>query len=398
MLSVADDTRSFERVYRDQFDFAWRTLRALGVPEGAVDDALQDLFIVVHRRLQEFEGRASVRTWIYEIARRVALRYRSRAVREASRQAELTELPARVDLDAALDQAMASRVMQDFLWTLDDDRRRAFVLAEFGGMAGREIAEALDVNMNTIYARIRSARTELDRLAKRLCARDATAVTRALRSSPPEAARRQAWIGVLAVVGRPSGLLAGLGLGKAALAWAAGGLAVVGVATVLTTRDTPPPAVPVPEAPAPAAVGDVVASRPPAPAAEPLVPPAPPSPAATPPARAPTPRARKARETPSLTDELALVQRLRAAVRSGGRAEAETLIASYRDRHADGTLQVEVDGLEVELACRTHAADATEQLERFSRTDPDPPLLARLQAICTEFAPQDAKPSDTQGP
>ena len=95
-----------------------------------------------------------------------------------ARHSDLPPLAARDDLDGALDQAMAADVMKKFLWQLDDDRRQAFVLSEFGELAGREIAETLDVNMNTIYARIRSARTELDRLAKRMHAHDAGAVRR----------------------------------------------------------------------------------------------------------------------------------------------------------------------------------------------------------------------------
>lgn len=389
MLTLADTVPSFERVYRDQFDFAWRTLRALGVHEAAVDDALQDLFIVVHRRLGEFEGRASVRTWIYEIARRVALRYRTRAVRESSRLTEMSDLPARDDLDAALDHAMATGVMQDFLWTLDDDRRRAFVLSEFGEMAGREIAEALDVNMNTVYARIRSARTELDRLARRLHACDANGLTRALRTSPTETSRRRAWAGVLAVVGRPSGLLAGLGLSHGSLAWAAGGIAVAGLAGTLALGGSSSPASAVPvDAPSAPAVGSLAPSKPEVRRVETPAPPdPPPTPEATtaPRARSPlSPRAPRTPTKPSLSSELALVRSLRAAVRDGAGADARAMIASYRAHHDRGALRLEVDGLEVELACRTHAPDASEQLRRLVRTTPDALLLARLKAICVE--------------
>ena len=47
----------FEVVYDQYFDFAWRNLRRLGVPPAQLDDAVQDTFVVVHRRLAEFEGR-----------------------------------------------------------------------------------------------------------------------------------------------------------------------------------------------------------------------------------------------------------------------------------------------------------------------------------------------------
>ncbi|NJL96066.1 MAG: TIR domain-containing protein, partial [Anaerolineae bacterium] len=62
----------FDAVYDEYFEFAWRSLRRLGVPTEALDDAVQDLFLVVHRRLDSFEGRSSLRTWIFGIALRVA--------------------------------------------------------------------------------------------------------------------------------------------------------------------------------------------------------------------------------------------------------------------------------------------------------------------------------------
>src|SRR4051812_40957718 len=65
----------FETVYEEHFDLVWRTLERLGVASSAVDDALQDVFLVVHRRLGGFEGRSSLRTWIFGITLRIASDY-----------------------------------------------------------------------------------------------------------------------------------------------------------------------------------------------------------------------------------------------------------------------------------------------------------------------------------
>ena len=69
-------------VYEAYFRYVWRCLRSLGVRDSQLEDALQDVFIVVQRRLPEFDGRAAVRTWLYAIALRVARKYRERARRE----------------------------------------------------------------------------------------------------------------------------------------------------------------------------------------------------------------------------------------------------------------------------------------------------------------------------
>jgi RNA polymerase sigma-70 factor (ECF subfamily) len=73
---------SFRDVYRAHHAYVWRCLLRLGVDDAAVDDAVQDVFIVVHRKLDDFEGRAQIKTWLFAIARRVALRYRDRAKRK----------------------------------------------------------------------------------------------------------------------------------------------------------------------------------------------------------------------------------------------------------------------------------------------------------------------------
>ena len=63
---------TFREVYEEHFRFVWRSLRRLGVPESDVADAVQDVFLVVHRRLGDFEGRSKVSTWLYGISLRVA--------------------------------------------------------------------------------------------------------------------------------------------------------------------------------------------------------------------------------------------------------------------------------------------------------------------------------------
>ena len=141
----------FGEVYREHHAFVWQTLRCLGVVDSALDDAVQDVFVVVYRRLAEFEGRAAIKTWLFEIVRRVASRYRTRAHRDAARTFELPELRGEDDLDAAVDRALAVELLRAFADTLDEDRLRVFVLSEFGQMRGREIAEELGVNLNTVY-------------------------------------------------------------------------------------------------------------------------------------------------------------------------------------------------------------------------------------------------------
>src|SRR5687768_16217272 len=74
-------------IFREYAPFVYRVLRRLGVSEAEVEDVCQEVFIVVHRRLPEFEGRSQLRTWIYAIAVRRASGHARRAYRRYERPA-----------------------------------------------------------------------------------------------------------------------------------------------------------------------------------------------------------------------------------------------------------------------------------------------------------------------
>ncbi len=82
----------FETLYEAHFDFVWRSVRRLGVSEGAIDDVVQETFLIVHRRLAEFEGRSSVNTWLFGILRRVVHDHR-RHLRRKSPHSVFPEAP-----------------------------------------------------------------------------------------------------------------------------------------------------------------------------------------------------------------------------------------------------------------------------------------------------------------
>src|SRR3954469_11968408 len=72
-------------IYAQHADFVFRNLRRLGLHESVIDDAVQDVFLVVHRRLGDFEARAQVTTWLFGIVLRVAQSYRRSAMRRRAR-------------------------------------------------------------------------------------------------------------------------------------------------------------------------------------------------------------------------------------------------------------------------------------------------------------------------
>jgi RNA polymerase sigma-70 factor, ECF subfamily len=158
----------FAELFRAHAPFVWRVLRRHGVAEADLEDVCQEVFLVVCRRLSDFEGRSSWRTWIYEIARRSALAQRRlRGRRAALPESELELVDGAPGPDAELEQARALRWLEAALARLPDHKREAFVLYELEEMTLAEVAEAQGCALNTVHYRVSSARTELQAFARR---------------------------------------------------------------------------------------------------------------------------------------------------------------------------------------------------------------------------------------
>jgi len=164
----------FERVYAEQFSFVWRSLLRLGVSQSAIDDAVQDVFIVALRRASDYSGRSSYRTWLFGIAANIARDYRRKWQRAAQHQVLDEQLPAlEANPHERLDQRRALRLVESFLDTLDADRREVFVLIELEQLPAPEASSVLAVKLNTVYSRLRSAREAFARFLYVASAKDA---------------------------------------------------------------------------------------------------------------------------------------------------------------------------------------------------------------------------------
>lgn len=152
------DVEWVARVYREHYRFVWRTLARLGVPHAALEDALQDVFIVLHRRRNDFEGRASVRTWLYGIAIRIGRRARERQRHRQTLPLLDDEASRRADPEHASMQRQALTQLDAALSRLSDEQREVFVLFELEGLQAKEIASIVGVGRNTVYSRLRLAR------------------------------------------------------------------------------------------------------------------------------------------------------------------------------------------------------------------------------------------------
>jgi RNA polymerase sigma-70 factor (ECF subfamily) len=154
-------------IYTEFFPLAWRSLRRLGVPELELEDAAQDVFIVVYRRWSDFERRSSLKTWIYGIVLRVAKDYRRAEERHARRIRGLSEAASVQPLrdgapDREAERAEARRLVHAALGGLRHDHREVLVLVELEQLTVREAAAALGLHVRACQRRLRASHHALE--------------------------------------------------------------------------------------------------------------------------------------------------------------------------------------------------------------------------------------------
>lgn len=236
--AAAARAQRFRALYVRELDFVWTVLSRLGVDDVDVEDAAHDVFMVVHRQLDRFEGRSTERTWLYAIARRIAWRHRRSERRRARRHGALAAEPHlaedATDVDDALRDREARELLAAFLESLDRPKREAFVLGELEALPRTALGRALGVSPGTAYSRLRAARADFAAAFGPDGPRGPLVSRRARAHEPPPAeARQRLWLAL------PGGLVgtagaSGMVAGGITLALGMGLLGVI--ATVVPSR------------------------------------------------------------------------------------------------------------------------------------------------------------------
>jgi len=169
LATSAEPALDLAILYRRERAFVRRVLLSLGVAASAVDDAIQDVFVVVFRRLRDYDQRrGTMRAWLFGIAMRVAAKQR--------RRARPKTLPVTLDVDDAalgdperyVARLGAAAIADRLISAVPAEQWVPFVMAEVEGMTAPEIADALGLQVATVYTRIHRARRRLDRERKRM--------------------------------------------------------------------------------------------------------------------------------------------------------------------------------------------------------------------------------------
>lgn len=163
----------FQSLYRQYFGFVWSAARRHGVELDAMDDLVQEVFIVIHAKLETLEKPEALRSWIYGIVRRtVSTHRRARRARITGVESEVDSASHELTPLAQTETNRELQLLQTLLAELDEPKREVFALVELEELTIPEVAEALEIPLNTAYSRLRAARQAFEAAVARHEARN----------------------------------------------------------------------------------------------------------------------------------------------------------------------------------------------------------------------------------
>ncbi|WP_438028680.1 RNA polymerase sigma factor [Sorangium sp. So ce233] len=167
--SARQPPQNLVALHAEHSGFVWATLQRFGIQQPDLEDAFQDVFIVVQRRLPSFDWACPVTTWLFAICRRVAASHRRRAHTRRERLGEVVDdVPDSArGPEEITSQQQARLQLEGILEAMDLDRRAVFVMFEIEEMPCNEIASLIGVPVGTVYSRLHAARKEFANLLKK---------------------------------------------------------------------------------------------------------------------------------------------------------------------------------------------------------------------------------------
>lgn len=160
----------FRVLFRAHFRFVCVTLRRLGVRDGDVEDVAQEVFLVVHKKLDTYDTERPIKLWLFAFCLRTASDYRrlARHHRLVHQDSDTTLAHAGPLPDDQLAAEESRRLVLTALDSVDPDRRAVFVMHDLNEVSASDIAEMLSIPVNTVYSRIRLARDDFRKAVQRI--------------------------------------------------------------------------------------------------------------------------------------------------------------------------------------------------------------------------------------
>ncbi len=163
---------SFEEIYKVYSDFVYNVAFRVVNNIDEAQEVTQEVFIAVYRKLKTFKFKSSFKTWIYRITINSAINFAKKKKKEQSRTVEYNDkndFNTTVDsVSEKIEEEQNEKILSTLLEALNPDQRVCVVLRNIEGLSYQEIAESLNININTVRSRLKRAREKLIALRKEM--------------------------------------------------------------------------------------------------------------------------------------------------------------------------------------------------------------------------------------
>ncbi len=166
------NTEAFEHIYNTYSDFVYNVAFRVVNNIDEAQEVTQEVFLTVYRKLKSFKFKSSLKTWVYRIAVNMAIDYARKRTKEQDHTVlyeENNELSRTIDpIGEKLEREQQKKTISTLLEALSPDQRVCIVLRSIEGLSYQEIAESLNININTVRSRLKRAREKLIALRKEM--------------------------------------------------------------------------------------------------------------------------------------------------------------------------------------------------------------------------------------
>lgn len=159
------DMEAFESIYKSASGFVYNVALRITGNSADAQEITQDVFVKIYHSLKSFQFRSSFKTWAYRIAVNTAINMRKKISKEQSRRGNFDKTilnhASSQRTDENIKQQDKEGLVNFLLDKLNPDQRACIVLRELEGLDYKEIAQALNININTVRSRLKRARQAL---------------------------------------------------------------------------------------------------------------------------------------------------------------------------------------------------------------------------------------------
>jgi RNA polymerase sigma-70 factor (ECF subfamily) len=164
----ATDVGEFRRLFDDNYDYVWSSLRRLGIHERDLEDVTHEVFLEVYKKRDTRDASRPIRPWLFAFAVRIASDYRKAARHRTELRADVDPPSSAPSQEDALTTKDNAKLLGEALDALSLELRAVIVLYEIDEVPMKDIADALGIPLFTAYSRLRLARAQCAERIRRI--------------------------------------------------------------------------------------------------------------------------------------------------------------------------------------------------------------------------------------